>query len=269
LRLLQQQDIVKIQIDGNSERPVARVYIRENAMGLKRYDLRRRSAMDHDSPQDEMSMDGTSTGSISVSDKTGGNRVGGTGDAASSSQLHITPLFYRLPIGSIESFERKLEDAQRALDRDPIKDIPVQYTADATLGREVLSIIPSLFLAGLLYGMLRFSAGGGVGIPGRGGGGGGMGGIFQIGKSTHKKINKEEVTIRFGDVAGCEEAKKEIMEFVDFLKDSDRFTKLGAKIPKGALLCGPPGTGKTLLAKAVAGEAGVPFFSISGTVLPL
>jgi ATP-dependent Zn protease len=70
---------------------------------------------------------------------------------------------------------------------------------------------------------------------------------------------------KFADVAGVDEAKKEIMEFVQFLKDPDRFTKLGAKIPKGALLCGPPGTGKTLLAKAVAGEAGVPFYSISGS----
>lgn len=68
-----------------------------------------------------------------------------------------------------------------------------------------------------------------------------MGGIFQIGKSTAKKIAKEDVKVNFNDVAGCEEAKKEIMEFVDFLKDSDRFTRLGAKIPKGALLCGPPG----------------------------
>ena len=92
-----------------------------------------------------------------------------------------------------------------------------------------------------------------------------MGGIFQIGKSTAKKINKEDVKINFGDVAGCDEAKKEVMEFVDFLKEPARFTKLGAKIPKGALLCGPPGTGKTLLAKAVAGEAGVPFYSISGS----
>jgi len=72
----------------------------------------------------------------------------------------------------------------------------------------------------------------------------GAGSIFQIGKSTHKKISKEDVSITFSDVAGCDEAKKEIMEFVDFLKDSTRFTKLGAKIPKGALLCGPPGTGR-------------------------
>merc|ERR1740139_1760219 len=92
-----------------------------------------------------------------------------------------------------------------------------------------------------------------------------MGGIFQIGKSNAKRIKGEDVKETFGDVAGCKEAKREIMEFVDFLKDAERFTKLGAKIPKGALLCGPPGTGKTLLAKATAGEANVPFFSISGS----
>merc|ERR1719287_400120 len=100
---------------------------------------------------------------------------------------------------------------------------------------------------------------------GAGGGGGGMGGIFQIGKSNAKLIKKEDVTVDFSDVAGCTEAKKEIMEFVDFLQDSSQFTRLGAKIPKGALLTGPPGTGKTLLAKAVAGEASVPFYSISGS----
>ena len=85
---------------------------------------------------------------------------------------------------------------------------------------------------------MRFAAGG---VGAGGGGRGGMGGIFQIGKSTAKKIAKEDVKVNFGDVAGCAEAKKEIMEFVDFLKDSERFTKLGAKIPKGAILCGPPG----------------------------
>ena len=76
----------------------------------------------------------------------------------------------------------------------------------------------------------------------------------RIGKSTHKKVSKDHVGISFKDVAGVDNAKKEVMEFVQFLKDPTKFNKLGAKIPKGALLCGPPGTGKTLLAKAVAGE---------------
>jgi AFG3 family protein len=95
--------------------------------------------------------------------------------------------------------------------------------------------------------------------------GGGPGSIFKIGKSTAKRAKPENMTTTFADVAGCDEAKKEIMEFVQFLKNPKKFTDLGAKIPKGALLCGPPGTGKTLLARATAGEANVAFFSISGS----
>jgi len=96
--------------------------------------------------------------------------------------------------------------------------------------------------------------------------GGGQGGIFSIGKSRAKVyVEDEDTKIKFTDVAGVDEAKTELVEIVDFLKDSKRFTDLGAKIPKGVLLVGPPGTGKTLLAKAVAGEAGVSFFSISGS----
>ena len=99
-----------------------------------------------------------------------------------------------------------------------------------------------------------------------GGGGGGAGGIFSVGKSKAQIFDKESnVKINFSDVAGLEEAKTEIMEIVDFLKNPKKYTQLGGKIPKGALLIGPPGTGKTLLAKAVAGEANVPFFSISGS----
>ncbi|MBO6117136.1 MAG: ATP-dependent zinc metalloprotease FtsH [Bacteroidales bacterium] len=103
---------------------------------------------------------------------------------------------------------------------------------------------------------------------GSGGGamGGGLGGIFSVGRSKAKLYEKgKNVDVTFADVAGLEEAKVEIMEIVDFLKNPDKYTKLGGKIPKGALLVGPPGTGKTLLAKAVAGEAKVPFFSMSGS----
>tara|TARA_B100001741_G_scaffold310567_1_gene310111 strand:- start:49887 stop:51851 length:1965 start_codon:yes stop_codon:yes gene_type:complete len=98
-----------------------------------------------------------------------------------------------------------------------------------------------------------------------GGSAGGGGQIFNIGKSKAKLINKEDVSVNFNDVAGLEGAKEEITEIVDFLKSPQKYTKLGGKIPRGAMLIGPPGTGKTLLAKAVAGEAKVPFFSLSGS----
>ena len=100
-----------------------------------------------------------------------------------------------------------------------------------------------------------------------GGGGGGAGSqIFNIGKSKASLFDANaEVNVTFADVAGLDEAKEEVMEVVDFLQKPKKYTSLGGKIPKGVLLVGPPGTGKTLLAKAVAGEAGVPFFSISGS----
>merc|ERR1719192_1672760 len=107
------------------------------------------------------------------------------------------------------------------------------------------------------------------GMGGRGGGGaggrGGAGGLFGMTKSTAVVIDQEDIDIRLADVAGCEESKEEIMEFVSFLKHPQNYEALGAKIPKGAILTGPPGTGKTLLAKATAGEANVPFLSVSGS----
>lgn len=105
-----------------------------------------------------------------------------------------------------------------------------------------------------------------IGRQGGNGGGGGFSGLFSVGKSKAKLYDKDQNThVTFSDVAGLEEAKVEVMEIVDFLKNPEKYTKLGGKIPKGALLVGPPGTGKTLLAKAVAGEAKVPFFSMSGS----
>jgi len=174
---------------------------------------------------------------------------------------------YYFHIGSVESFEEKLAKAQTHL--HPEEWVEVQYVTRTNWGLEALKIVPTAAFVAAVYfgsrGLIGMGGGMAGGRGGSGGGGGGMGGIFSIGRSTAKKIKKEDIHVTFNDVAGCQQAKMEIMEFVDFLKDSERFTKLGAKIPKGALLCGPPGTGKTLLAKAVAGEAGVPFYSISGS----
>jgi len=193
----------------------------------------------------------------SLSSSLGGALGGGGGGANRKYQL-----VYHFNIGSVESFEDKLTHSQQELGISPRDYVPVQYASETNWAIELIKSAPAIFLIGITAYMLR----GMGGMPGGGGGGrGGMGGIFQMGKSNAKLIKKEDVSVTFKDVAGCQEAKKEIMEFVDFLQDATQFTKLGAKIPKGALLTGPPGTGKTLLAKAVAGEANVPFYTISGS----
>ncbi|TDH68186.1 hypothetical protein CCR75_004103 [Bremia lactucae] len=179
-------------------------------------------------------------------------RGGATGRSNSS------PSYY-FNIGSVEGFERQIEHAQHQMGIRPHDYIPVQYSNEISFTAELMKFLPTIMLIGFLLMTMR-----GVG-GGSGGGGGGLGNIFKVGKSPAKKIVKEDIKISFKDVAGVDEAKKEIMEFVEFLRNQKRFTDLGAKIPKGALLVGPPGTGKTLLAKATAGEASVPFYSISGS----
>ncbi|ETW10114.1 hypothetical protein H310_00489 [Aphanomyces invadans] len=181
---------------------------------------------------------------------------GGTPAAATAAPQQHTPSFY-FNIGSIENFERQMEQTQASLGILPKDYIPIQFSNEMNWKMELLKMAPTLLLIGFLMMSMR-------GIGGAGGGGG-MGGIFKVGKSPAKKITKEDIKITFKDVAGVDEAKREIMEFVEFLKNQKKFTDLGAKIPKGALLVGPPGTGKTMLAKATAGEASVPFFSISGS----
>ncbi|MCK5730770.1 MAG: ATP-dependent zinc metalloprotease FtsH [Draconibacterium sp.] len=158
-------------------------------------------------------------------------------------------------IGSVESFERNLNEAQKGI----VDEILPEYKDETNWAGEILWTIGPFALIILLWWWIfrRMS---------KGGAGGGGGGIFNVGKSQAKVFDKDQkVSTNFNDIAGLAEAKQEIEEIVEFLKTPDKYTKLGGKIPKGALLVGPPGTGKTLLAKAVAGEANVPFFSMSGS----
>ncbi|KAK1298044.1 hypothetical protein QJS10_CPB14g01590 [Acorus calamus] len=170
---------------------------------------------------------------------------------------------YYFNIGSVESFEEKLEEAQEALGIDPHDHVPVTYVNELAWFQELMKFAPTvLFFAGLLFLGRRMQGGLGMG----GSGGKGPRGLFNIGKAHVTRVDKNAKNkVYFKDVAGCDEAKQEIMEFVHFLKNPKKYEELGAKIPKGALLVGPPGTGKTLLAKATAGESGVPFLSISGS----
>jgi AFG3 family protein len=166
------------------------------------------------------------------------------------------PQFF-FTIGSVEVFEQQLQAAMQSFPEE--ERIPVSYETKRNIFGEMFGwMLPILLLVAVwLFIFRRMSAGSG---------GGAAGNIFNVGKSKARIFDKDShVKIDFKDVAGLEEAKMEIKEIVDFLKHPTKYTELGGKIPKGALLVGPPGTGKTLLAKAVAGEANVPFFSISGS----
>ena len=154
--------------------------------------------------------------------------------------------FFTTPQGQPEQLRKLLE--QKGID----------ITVAHSNGAEILGLITALLSTGILVGafawIAKFSEAGG-----------GLGGVMGTGKSHAKVYKKGQTGITFEDVAGIDEAKQELQEVVDFLKDGEKYRRIGAKIPKGVLLVGPPGTGKTLLAKAIAGEAGVPFLSMSGS----
>ena len=172
--------------------------------------------------------------------------------------------FHRMPargvqlvftIGSVDSFREDLKDAEQQSGQQ----VPVVYENKTNDWTNILvNLLPWVLIIGVWIFLMRSMA--------RGAGGGAGGGIMNVGKAKAQVFDKDNSKrVTFKDVAGLEEAKVEIMEIVDFLRKADKYRELGAKIPKGALLVGPPGTGKTLLAKAVAGEANVPFLSISGS----
>jgi cell division protease FtsH len=165
---------------------------------------------------------------------------------------------YIVSVPSVDNFLQRIDKIQNDAGIPKEKQVYARSTEESSWTESISWILPIVIMVALWIFMMRRMGGGG--------GSGGPGQIFSIGKSRAVLFDKDtNVNITFNDVAGLDGAKLEVMEIVDFLKNPKKYTDLGAKIPKGALLVGPPGTGKTLLAKAVAGEAKVPFFSLSGS----
>jgi AFG3 family protein len=180
------------------------------------------------------------------------------GDAAKST-LGGTPVHYIYDnIGSVDIFANKIEEINKQLASQSKSTVEPKYDDRADVIGNILGyVLPILLIIGVWIFIMR-RVGGGAGGPGAQ--------LFNIGRSKATLFdNNAKVNVTFADVAGLDEAKEEVMEIVDFLKNPTKYTALGGKIPKGVLLVGSPGTGKTLLAKAVAGEANVPFFSLSGS----
>ncbi|MCS7037397.1 MAG: ATP-dependent zinc metalloprotease FtsH [Saprospiraceae bacterium] len=169
-----------------------------------------------------------------------------------------TRAYMTFEIGPVEIWKERTKELDAALLKEKRPKMSIEYKKESDFVGTVLPYLVPLLLLVVLWIFILRRVGGGAGGPGAQ--------IFNIGKSKATLFdNNSRVDVTFADVAGLDEAKEEVMEIVDFLKNPKKYTALGGKIPKGVLLVGPPGTGKTLLAKAVAGEAGVPFFSISGS----
>ena len=166
---------------------------------------------------------------------------------------------FELTVPSNDAFDRFFTAFYKDNTDSKLQQPDVKYEVRQDMWRDILPwAVPILLFVAFWFFMLRRSGGGGIGGPG--------GNIFNIGKSKAILFDRDEkINLTFDDVAGLDEAKVEVHEIVNFLKNPKKYTALGGKIPKGALLIGPPGTGKTLIAKAMAGEAQVPFFSISGS----
>ncbi|RMA57851.1 ATP-dependent zinc metalloprotease FtsH [Ulvibacter antarcticus] len=162
---------------------------------------------------------------------------------------------YQFEFGDLQNFENNVKEIKK---QENLSTVLIWNTESNVWGEVLLGLLPFIVIIGIWIFIMRRMSGGGAGGAG--------GQIFNIGKSKAKLFDeKADVKTSFKDVAGLEGAKEEVQEIVDFLRTPDKYTALGGKIPKGALLVGPPGTGKTLLARAVAGEAKVPFFSLSGS----
>ncbi|VDK36931.1 unnamed protein product [Taenia asiatica] len=195
----------------------------------------------------------------------GRGRDGDSGDAygtslapSTSSPTSSNEPIYWFEIGAVDTFERSLRELEANLGVDPINRVPINYKSKFKPSDFLYMAFYAALIGAAVY-SFRSTSGGVVRKPGMGSS------LFNFGQSPVRLIEKDKIGVSFSDVAGCEEAKLEIIEFVNFLKNPGRYEALGAKIPRGAILKGPPGTGKTLLAKATAGEANVPFLSVSGS----
>ncbi|KAM7536882.1 hypothetical protein Aperf_G00000083683 [Anoplocephala perfoliata] len=162
---------------------------------------------------------------------------------------------YWFEIGAVDTFERSLRELEANLGVEPINRVAVNYKSQFRPADFIYMAFYAALIGAVVYSFKSTSGS----VPGMGSS------LFNFGQSPVRLIERDKIGVSFADVAGCEEAKMEIIEFVNFLKNPARYEALGAKIPRGAILKGPPGTGKTLLAKATAGEANVPFLSVSGS----